>query len=74
MTHDMGSLVKVIGKGSRTDKFCDPILDSDQLATITAAPERSFLKVTGRTWHRAAQLCPVIRGQAASQAGSPILP
>src|SRR5665213_1665656 len=40
MTHDMGNLVKVIGKGLRTDKFYDPILDSDQLDSITAAPEK----------------------------------
>ncbi len=40
MTHDMGHLVKVIGKGLRTDKFYDPILDADQLATITASPEK----------------------------------
>ena len=40
MTHDMGNLVKVIGKGLRTDKFYDPILDSDQLDTITASPEK----------------------------------
>ena len=33
MTHDMGHLVKVIGKGLRTDKFYDPILDADQLDT-----------------------------------------
>jgi len=26
MTHDMGHLVKVIGKGLRTEKFYDPIL------------------------------------------------
>jgi superfamily II DNA or RNA helicase len=40
MTHDMGNLVKVIGKGLRTDKFYDPILDSDQLDSITASPEK----------------------------------
>src|SRR5271165_5479786 len=40
MTHDLGHLVKVIGKGIRTDKFYDPILDADQLDTITASPER----------------------------------
>ena len=40
MTHDMGNLVKVIGKGLRTDKFYDPILDADQLDTITASPEK----------------------------------
>src|ERR1035437_8129792 len=40
MTHDMGVLVKVIGKGLRTDKFYDPILDSDQLNNITASPEK----------------------------------
>jgi superfamily II DNA or RNA helicase len=40
MTHDMGNLVKVIGKGLRTDKFYDPILDFDQLANITASPEK----------------------------------
>src|ERR1019366_848041 len=39
MTYDMGNLVKVIGKGLRTDKFYDPILDSDQLNSITASPE-----------------------------------
>src|SRR5229473_7144 len=40
MTHDMGTLVKVIGKGLRTEKFYDPILDADQLNTITASPEK----------------------------------
>ena len=40
MTHDMGNLVKVIGKGLRTEKFYDPILDADQLDTITASPEK----------------------------------
>ena len=40
MTHDMGTLVKVIGKGLRTEKFYDPILDADQLDTITASPEK----------------------------------
>jgi superfamily II DNA or RNA helicase len=40
MTHDMGHLVKVIGKGVRTDKFYDPILDADQLSSITASPEK----------------------------------
>jgi superfamily II DNA or RNA helicase len=40
MTHDMGNLVKVIGKGLRTDKFYDPILDADQLDAITASPEK----------------------------------
>jgi len=40
MTHDMGNLVKVIGKGLRTDKFYDPILDANQLDTITASPEK----------------------------------
>ncbi len=40
MTHDMGHLVKVIGKGVRTDKFYDPILDSDQLSNISASPEK----------------------------------
>src|ERR1039457_1954137 len=40
MTHDMGHLVKVIGKGVRTDKFYDPILDADQLNSITASPEK----------------------------------
>ena len=40
MTYDMGHLVKVIGKGLRTDKFYDPILDSDQLNSITASPEK----------------------------------
>lgn len=40
MTHDMGHLVKVIGKGLRTDKFYDPVLDADQLDTITASPEK----------------------------------
>lgn len=40
MTQDMGPLVKVIGKGLRTEKFYDPILDADQLATITASPEQ----------------------------------
>src|SRR2546429_6580417 len=40
MTHDMGHLVKVIGKGLRTEKFYDPILDADQLDTITASPEK----------------------------------
>lgn len=40
MTHDMGTLVKVIGKGLRTDKFYDPILDADQLNGITASPEK----------------------------------
>src|SRR5271165_3109813 len=40
MTHDLGHLVKVIGKGIRTDKFYDPILDSDQLSNITASPEK----------------------------------
>jgi superfamily II DNA or RNA helicase len=39
MTHDMGNLVKVIGKGLRTEKFYDPILDADQLDTITASPD-----------------------------------
>jgi hypothetical protein len=40
MTHDMGDLVKVIGNGLRTEKFYDPILDADQLDTITASPEK----------------------------------
>jgi superfamily II DNA or RNA helicase len=40
LTHDMGHLVKVIGKGVRTDKFYDPILDADQLSNITASPEK----------------------------------
>lgn len=40
MTQDMGHLVKLIGKGLRTDKFYDPILDSDQLDSITASPEK----------------------------------
>src|SRR5947209_2482710 len=40
MTNDMGNLVKVIGKGLRTDKFYDPILDFDQLSNITASPEK----------------------------------
>src|ERR1035437_9313708 len=40
MTHDMGVLVKVIGKGWRTDKFDDPILDTDQLNNITASREK----------------------------------
>src|SRR6516162_1864988 len=40
MTHDMGNLVKVIGKGLRTEKFYDPILDADQLDTISASPEK----------------------------------
>ena len=40
MTYDMGNLVKVIGKGLRTDKFYDPILDTDQLNSITASPEK----------------------------------
>jgi hypothetical protein len=40
MTQDMGDLVKVIGKGLRTGKFYDPILDSDQLEAIAASPER----------------------------------
>src|SRR6516164_9149084 len=40
MTHDMGDLVKVIGKGLRSEKFYDPLLDADQLDTITASPER----------------------------------
>jgi superfamily II DNA or RNA helicase len=40
MTHDMGNLVKVIGKGLRTEKFYDPILDAGQLETIRASPER----------------------------------
>jgi len=39
MVQAMGDLVKVIGKGLRTDKFYDPILDLDQLDTITASPE-----------------------------------
>lgn len=37
MTHDMGNLVKVIGKGLRTEKFYDPVLDENQLNTITAS-------------------------------------
>lgn len=40
MTHDMGNLVKLIGKGLRTEKFYDPILDADQLDSITASPEK----------------------------------
>ncbi len=40
MTHDMGNLVKVIGKGLRTEKFYDPVLDDNQLHSITASPER----------------------------------
>src|SRR6266478_10139553 len=40
MTNDMGHLVKVIGKGLRTEKFYDPILDADQLDTLTASPEK----------------------------------
>lgn len=40
MTHDMGTLIKVIGKGLRTDKFYDPILDEEQLSFITASPEK----------------------------------
>ncbi len=38
MTHDMGELVKVIGKGLRTEKFYDPILDTDQLDAIIGPP------------------------------------
>ena len=30
----------MIGKGLRTDKFYDPILDADQLNSITASPEK----------------------------------
>jgi hypothetical protein len=37
MTHDMGNLVKVIGKGLRTEKFYDPVLDENQLNTYCVA-------------------------------------
>ncbi|MET4236339.1 superfamily II DNA or RNA helicase [Bradyrhizobium sp. LA6.10] len=40
MAHDMGNLVKIIGKGLRTEKFYDSILDESQLDTITASPDR----------------------------------
>jgi hypothetical protein len=40
MTQDMGDLVKVIGKGLRTDKVYEPVLDTQQLETITASPDR----------------------------------
>jgi hypothetical protein len=40
MAQDMGNLVKVIGKGLRTEKFYDPILDAHQLDTMTASPEK----------------------------------
>lgn len=40
VAQDMGTLVKIIGKGLRTDKFYDPILTPEQLDTITASPER----------------------------------
>lgn len=41
MTVDLGDLVKVIGKGLRTEKLYDPILDAEQLATLTASPEET---------------------------------
>jgi hypothetical protein len=40
MTYDMGNLVKLIGKGLRTEKLYDPVLDAEQLETITASPEK----------------------------------
>jgi hypothetical protein len=38
MVHDMGNLVKIMGKGLRTEKFYDSILDDTQLDAITASP------------------------------------
>jgi SNF2-related domain len=40
MVHDMGNLVKIMGKGLRTEKFYDSILDDMQLDAITASPDR----------------------------------
>jgi superfamily II DNA or RNA helicase len=40
MTLDMGTSVKVIGKGLRTERVYEPILDANQLDAITASPER----------------------------------
>ena len=40
MVHDMGNLVKIMGKGLRTEKFYDSILDDTQLDAITASPDR----------------------------------
>lgn len=37
---DMGTSVKLIGKGLRTEKMYDPILGEEQLATLTATPEK----------------------------------
>src|SRR5207253_8665683 len=37
---EMGTSVKLIGKGLRTEKMYDPILGEEQLATLTATPEK----------------------------------
>ena len=37
---DMGTSVKLIGKGLRTEKLYDPILSEDQLANLTGSSER----------------------------------
>jgi len=40
LVNDLGSSVKLVGKGSRTEKFYDPILNEEQLATLSATPEK----------------------------------
>lgn len=40
MTTEMGSLIKVIGKGARTSKLYEMVLDETQLNSISASPER----------------------------------
>ena len=35
----MGTSVKLLGKGLRTGRFCDPILDATQLAQISVTPK-----------------------------------
>ena len=35
----MGASVKLLGKGLRTGRFCDPILDAGQLVQLTITPK-----------------------------------